>query len=391
MLISRNSLIRYLIIFLILCFSFISFFNINLYAINDKKNLYFFYNKNCNSCIEVYVYLKNLVVEKSKNIDLKVYDLTNYENVNLCFYLLEKYKFFENVKPEDFNYVKLKSSNGTVLFIGNKALVGVDDIEKNTEKYLDEYLNSNLNNDNLEKLIEEYKNNKFISYHFENKYITIPAILFSGLIDSINPCAIAVIIFLIATLSLTKNKRDLLKYGLIYISTIFIVYLSLGFGFSYLIQKIHIPRIFFIAVGSILILLSIISFKDFFWYGKGISLRIPKKLEGVIKNNINKATVLSLIFLGFIVSLFESACSGSIYLGVLSLISKQGLDSNLVLLLIIYNIIFILPLFIILIVFYFGMPMKKISKLIIQKNKKTYHLIVGFVLLLLGIYIIIIF
>ncbi|MCL4378430.1 MAG: hypothetical protein M1409_08665 [Actinobacteria bacterium] len=322
---------------------------------------------------------------------MNVYDLSNYENVNLCFYLLEKYKFFENVKSENFNYFKLKSTTGTALFIGNNVLVGWNDIEKNADKYINEYLNSSLSDGSLNQLIKEYQDNKLIDYHFENKYITIPTVLVSSLIDSINPCAIAVIIFLIATLSLTKNKKDLLKYGLIYIFTIFIVYLSLGFGFSYLVQKIYIPKLFFIIVGSILILLSIISFKDFFWYGKGISLKIPKKLQGVITNNINKATVFSMIFLGFIVSLFESACSGSIYLGVLSLISRQGLNLNLILILIIYNIVFILPLIIILIIFYFGMPIKKINRLVIQKNKKIYHLIAGFILLLLGIYIIFLF
>lgn len=388
---NRNRLIRYSIIFLMLCFFFISFFNSSGYALNSKKSVYFFYNKNCPSCVDTLNYLKDLTEKKYKNIDLNVYDLSSYENVNLCFYLLDKHKFFENVKSEDFNYVKLKSTTGTTLFIGNHILVGWNDIEKNAVKDLNEYLNSDLSDDYINKLLEEYKDNKLINYHFESKYITVPTVLVSGLIDSINPCAIAVIIFLIATLSLTKNKRDLLKYGLIYIFTIFIVYLSLGFGFSYFIQKIHIPRLFFTIVGSILILISIISFKDFFWYGKGISLKIPKKLEGVITNNINKATVFSIIFLGFIVSLFESACSGSIYLGVLSLISKQGLNLNLILLLIVYNLVFILPLIIILIVFYFGMPRKKISKLLIQKNKKIYHLIAGFILLLLGIYMIILF
>ncbi len=129
------------------------------------------------------------------------------------------------------------------------------------------------------------------------------------MLDSINPCAIAVIIFLISTLLLGKNKKSILNYGIIYIITIFVVYMSLGLGFIYIIKSINIPDLFFLIFGGLLIAIGLLSIKDFFWYGKGISLGIPLKVKKIIESNINKATILSVIFIGFLISLFETACS----------------------------------------------------------------------------------
>ncbi|MCG2789901.1 MAG: hypothetical protein L6405_08165, partial [Actinomycetia bacterium] len=131
------------------------------------------------------------------------------------------------------------------------------------------------------------------------------------------------------------------------------------------------------------------SIKDFFWYGKGISLGIPKPIAGFIERNIKKATLFSMISIGLIVSVFEFGCSGAVYLGILSFIEKQGLSLKLLLLLILYNFIFILPLLIVLIVFYFGFSIKKISRFYIQKRRKLYRLISGVVLIFLGIYLIV--
>jgi hypothetical protein len=44
---------------------------------------------------------------------------------------------------------------------------------------------------------------------------------------------------------------------------------------------------------------------------------------------------------------------------------------------------------IIMLVFYFGLPLKKINRFFIQKNKRVYRLITGIILVLLGVYLII--
>ena len=377
----KFSLVAIYIIFLVVLFGFKFNENVTLVELNDNKisheaNVYFFYSKKCDICLRILDKLDSLIKERYDEVNLKTYEISrNDENLNLLFYLLDNYNYKDYDIP--------------IVFIGEYVLVGNDEIEENFKNCLKSYLEKDPGYDPVENLIKDYTEDDSKNIYLERDYITIPIIIISSLIDSVNPCAIAVIIFLITTLILAKYKRGILRYGLTYIITIFIVYLGLGIGFIYFIEWISIPDLFFTIVGCILIILGILSIKDFFWYGKGISLGIPERIKGFIGKNINKATIFSMISLGIIVSIFESTCSGGVYLGILSLIAKQGLNLKLLLLLIVYNFIFVLPLLIILIIFYFGMSIKKINRALTQKKKNVYRIIDGVILIFLGIYLIV--
>ena len=60
---------------------------------------------------------------------------------------------------------------------------------------------------------------------------TWPVVLSTALVDSINPCAIGVLVIMIATLlKLSNNRKKMLSIGIIYITTVFLTYLAAGFG-----------------------------------------------------------------------------------------------------------------------------------------------------------------
>ena len=74
--------------------------------------------------------------------------------------------------------------------------------------------------------------------------ITLAIVLGAAAIDSINPCAIGVILFLSsALLRVSSRKQLLLKLGGIYITTVYVVYTLSGLGliwFQYaLIRNVH--------------------------------------------------------------------------------------------------------------------------------------------------------
>jgi len=345
-----------------------------------KLELYFFYSEDCQSCITELQNLNESIADKYKNVVIQTYEISkNKENLNLLFYILDKLG----------NKEIQKDLPVPVIIIEDRVLAGKSQIDNNLEIILNDSLNKAEYSNNVSNVIEDYFKGSQDNNIGENTFIAVPTIIVSALLDSINPCAIAVIIFLISTLLVSFDKKRILVYGLIYIITIFIIYLGLGFGLLYVIKKITIPHLLFIIIGSILILMGLINFKDFFAYGKGISLGIPGRFKEVIKKNIYKATIFSIILVGLVVSIFESACSGAIYLGVISLISQSGLNLKLLSLLLLYNFIFILPLLVILLIFYFGLPLKKINRFLIQKNKRIYRLITGIILVLLGVYLIV--
>lgn len=218
--------------------------------------------------------------------------------------------------------------------------------------------------------------------------IALPAwsvVITTALVDSVNPCAIGVLVLLIATLlNLSKNKNKMLAVGMIYISAVFLTYLAAGFGLLIFIQKLNIAQELSYFVGGLVIILGLIEIKDFWWYGQGISLQIPARRAQQIKKYIKNVTVPGSIFLGMFVAAVELPCTGGPYLAITTLLTKIGFSAKVVWLLVVYNFIFVLPLIIILLVVYFGVHPKKIKEWK-QSKKKWMRLFMGLVMVLLGI------
>ena len=216
----------------------------------------------------------------------------------------------------------------------------------------------------------------------------LPVVIVTALIDSINPCAIGVLILLIATLfGLSKDKNKMLIVGSIYISAVFLTYLAAGFGLLIFIQKLNISNLLSWIVGLLVIGLGVLEIKDFFWYGQGISLRIPPKRAKQIKKYIKKISIPGSIFLGIFVAAVELPCTGGPYLAITTLLAKIGVSWSIFWLLVLYNFIFVLPLLVILGLVYFGMSTKKIKEWK-EGNKKWMRLFIGIILILLGLLLI---
>lgn len=218
--------------------------------------------------------------------------------------------------------------------------------------------------------------------------IALPAIsvvIGTALVDSINPCAIGVLVLLISTLlGLSKDRKKMLAVGAIYVSAVFVTYLAAGFGLLVFIQKLNISETLSWIVGIIVISLGLLEIKDFFWYGKGLSLRIPAKRASQIEKYMKNVTIPGSIILGIFVAAVELPCTGGPYLAITTLLAKLGFSWKVFWLLVFYNFIFVLPLIVILLLVYFGMSAKKIKK---WKNnqKKWMRLFVGIIMILLGI------
>jgi cytochrome c biogenesis protein CcdA len=215
-----------------------------------------------------------------------------------------------------------------------------------------------------------------------------PVVITTALIDSINPCAIGVLILLIATLlNLHKDKKKMLLVGLIYISAVFLTYLAAGFGLLLFIQKLNIAEELSWIVGILVIILGLIEIKDFWWYGQGISLRIPAKRAKQVKEYINKVTIPGSIFLGMFVAAVELPCTGGPYLAITTLLAKLGFSAKILWLLIVYNFIFVLPLIIILGIVFFGVNTDQVKQWK-DTQKKWMRLFMGVVMIALGILLI---
>lgn len=213
---------------------------------------------------------------------------------------------------------------------------------------------------------------------------TLGTVIITALVDSINPCAIGVLILLVSIMVVYKSKKELLFYGLIYIFFVFLTYLLAGLGILYFLSSIPIKvsEYISIAVGSLIVAAGLIEIKDFFWYGRGITLSIPPEKAKQIHEMTKKMTLPAMVFLGAFVAGVELPCTGGPYLAILTFLS-QNFNFAAFLLLILYNIIFIMPLVVILLMVYSGFKIQSLKRW--KQNNRTYmRLATGIILILLG-------
>ena len=213
---------------------------------------------------------------------------------------------------------------------------------------------------------------------------TLGTVITTALIDSINPCAIGVLILLVSVMVVFKSKRELLFYGLIYIFFVFLTYLLAGLGILFFLSRIplYISEYISIIVGSLIIVAGLIEIKDFFWYGQGITLAIPPERAKQIHEMTKKVTLPAMIVLGAFVAGVELPCTGGPYLAILVFLS-QNFNFAAFLMLILYNIIFVMPLIVILLMVYFGVKVQVIKRWK-QRNRAYMRLATGIILILLG-------
>ncbi len=215
---------------------------------------------------------------------------------------------------------------------------------------------------------------------------TIGTVIVTAAVDAINPCAIGVMILLVSTLiGMKKDTRKMLRIGLLYIFFVFMTYLTFGLGMTAFVSEIPLALAEYISlgVGIIVIGAGLLEIKDFFWYGQGFSLMIPQKRAKQIHKYINKISVPGAIFLGVFVAAVELPCTGGPYLAITLLLAQQGFNLTAFLLLLVYNLIFVMPLVIILILALLGKNIGAVKQWK-QEKRKYMRYIMGLIMIALG-------
>ncbi len=178
-----------------------------------------------------------------------------------------------------------------------------------------------------------------------------PLITAGALVDSVNPCAFSVLLLTIGfLLSMEMSRLNILKMGFLYISGIFLVYVFIGLGILEALSFFGIPRFVSKIAAAILILAGAINVINKFFPAFPIKLKIPQASHEKMAVLISKASSLSAFLLGGFVALFEFPCTGGPYLIVLGLLHDKANYFKGFIYLIYYNLLFVLPLVIILLV-----------------------------------------
>lgn len=187
-----------------------------------------------------------------------------------------------------------------------------------------------------------------------------------GFVDGVNPCAIAMLLIFISLLGFTKKKRVLLMVSLTFIAAIFISYFLFGtFLYQYL-NRLQFLSFLVTVVPWVIIglaaFLFILNMYDFIVtllqkynlvknqlpsgiqkFNRRLMAKFTQKME-----EESKMIYVITFFIGVIISFTEFLCTGQAYLtAILHLIHFTDHLGRGVILLLVYNFIFVLPLIII--------------------------------------------
>ena len=179
----------------------------------------------------------------------------------------------------------------------------------------------------------------------------LPLVGVAALIDSVNPCAFSILLLTVAfLLSIGKLRSKVLQIGGAYIAGLYAVYFLIGLG---LLQALHIfdtPHFMGNLGAVLLVVLGLVNVTNEFVPAFPIKLAIPASAHHRMAVLMERASVPTAVVLGGLVGLCEFPCTGGPYLMVLGLLHDQATYFAGVGYLLMYNVIFVSPLVLILLV-----------------------------------------
>ncbi|MFH1269687.1 MAG: hypothetical protein ABIH75_01330 [Candidatus Omnitrophota bacterium] len=378
---------------LFICLAF-SVFSYSQTESHEGNKLIVFYSPTCHKCTEAKkTVMPDIEKEFAGRIQIEYRDITDMENYKLLLSLREKYGAkIENVLP--------------TFFFRGQFLDGRGRIKEGLKSLISE---------TLRRSPQEKRGLPVIDLIAYFKTFEPVAVISAGLTDGINPCAFTVIVFFISFLSLQGyRKRELIIIGLTFIFTVFITYLAIGvglFNFFYRLRGVWvISKIFNLTVGILSIILGMLALYDLFKFKKtsqteGLLLQLPPAVKNRIRSLIglhyrrtkdddsgNFKThilrlALSALIVGFLVSILEAVCTGQVYLPTITFILKAThLKLEALGYLILYNIMFIIPLFIIFLLALLGATSEDFSNFL-KRNLAVIKILMAVIFFSLGAFL----
>lgn len=178
--------------------------------------------------------------------------------------------------------------------------------------------------------------------------LLLSTVLLTGLVDGINPCAMAILLFFITFLfSIRKNRWAIAQMGLVYIASVYVVYFLVGLGLlkvSGLAQGHWLGQV----GAGLLILFGSVNLLNAVYPKFPIRLELPEIGKEGLKTWMYRATLPASLVLGTLMGLESFPCSGGPYVAILGLLGSQTDFWQGLAYLALYNLMFVLPLVIIL-------------------------------------------
>ncbi len=209
--------------------------------------------------------------------------------------------------------------------------------------------------------------------------LVLPLPLFTGIIaiiDGFNPCTLWALTFLLVLLvSVSHSRKRIFAVGYTFVGVVFLIYFLFMAAWLNVFLFLGYFDPIRIAVGCLALVAGAINMKEFFFFRKGVTLMIQEKYKARLMRRLEKmkelikkgsfpVLILASVVLAAFASLIELPCTAGwpvIYTKILAeKVFAKGLIYYSYLLL--YNLIYIIPLAVIIAFFGYFFKGKQISK-----------------------------
>lgn len=364
-------------------------------ASNEKRRipLVYFYKNGCDDCRIISEILKTLP-ESFPTLDVIKYNIEKIDAMKLNEAYCEKFQV-----PEKIRMV------APSVFTANGCLIK-DQINAGKLKRL---ISASAAAGDAWLILPQQQAQEIVKSEkrIEARYKTISCWLIasSGFFDGINPCAFATIIFFISYLAIAgRSKKQILQVGAAFTAGTFVAYYLMGMGLAELLNQIAVLKTIgkwvnlFMAV--VVLLFAVLNIYDGILCLKGklesMALQLPAFMKERIHWSIRTGTrsrrfIIAAFIAGMAVSVIELACTGQVYAPVIYYIIQTGINrTGAMLYLGLYNLAFVLPLIIIIILAYFGVRNEALSGLL-KRNAALVKFSTALLFLILFLFLISVF
>ena len=317
-----------------------------------KVRVLFFYSAHCLECLAIRDRFLSAFLRRHPEVEIVSYDLDTPDG----------YRTF--LGWEEILGRRLAAAP-PVMIVGKRVLPGATEIEEHLEEAIRE------SPEVLPVPVPEDR----ISASAGFRRLSLAAVVLGGLLDGINPCAFATLIFLLSYLILLGEDRRLVMIGLCFAAGVFVGYLLIGLGLLELVGRIQavpsIHRIFRFGLAAVLFLLGLGSLRDSRLLHRGRSREVALQLPDGLKRRIHtairermrgRAAFGGSLAMGFLVALFEFPCTGQVYFPVVAVLREGGEARSAALgYLLLYNLLFIAPLFVLILLVRLGFTSARLA------------------------------
>ncbi len=155
-----------------------------------------------------------------------------------------------------------------------------------------------------------------------------------GLLDGFNPCAMWVLLFLLSLLVRLQDRRRMVLVAGTFVLVSGAVYYAFMAAWLNLFLAVGMSTALRVGLAVLALLIGLVNVKDFFAFGRGVSLSIPAsskpglyaRMRGILKAETLPGSLAAVALLAVVVNFVELLCTAGLPAIYTAVLTQQGLS-----------------------------------------------------------------